>query len=903
VKCSACSVGVLLGLAMTVIIAGCGGGAGTQATLMVPPADIVVSVAPSTATVQAGNKMQFMANVTGDSLNKGVTWTVTCSSAPCGTISPTATASGAATTYTAPDTAPAVDLAVTIMATSAAKKSASSSASITVPGTASSIAVSVTQSASTVPIGTTAQITATVTGDPADKGVTWSLSCSPAPCGTVSPSPTPSGVATTYTAPAAFPPGDLSVTITATSIANSTVSNSVGITVPGTTVSVTQSTDAVQASGTAQLTASVTNDPKNEGVTWSVSCSSGPCGSVSPVNTPSGAATTYTAPSIPPSDDLDVSITATSAFNNLVSSPADITVLAVTISLTPVSALLPQNISQQFAGTVGNDPAHKGATWTLTQNGADCSPACGTFAPSDTLSGSATTYTAPKAVPANPAATLTATSKEDAAKSVSAALTISAGTVELVPASVNFGPVVVNVSSSPHPITLTNTGNSPLSISGITMTGANPGDFSESNNCGNSVAAGNSCTLTLTFKPKTQGPRRASLSIADDSVDSPQQVSLSGSGFTRRDFRNNAAVRSTVAQLATVTVPSPIGPDKVGTRVMGLIDSARKDPYLSTNAKRELLVRFWYPASLAQACKPAAYASPQVWNYFSQLVRFALPEVVTNSCSEAAITAGTHPVIVFTPGYTATFTDYTFIFEDLASRGYVIASVDHTFEATAVEFPDGRLIKSVLGSYLGNQLRGDNETLSFATSVRLQDLKFVVSELERLNATANSPFAGKLDMSRLAVAGHSMGGAAAFLALERDPRFKVAILIDSYLPAAFIHPTQKPVLLLAAGRENWSGDDCLLWDSLRGSHLAVNLRGAEHVTPSDAVWLAKDAIATGTMGSDKTIAAVRDYLAGFLDTNLRGRPLDRRLTGSSSDYPDAAVITRTESLRPDGCRK
>jgi hypothetical protein len=58
------------GVAMAVIIAGCGGGAGTQASLMVPPADIVVSVAPSTAMVQAGNKTQFMANVTGDSLNK-----------------------------------------------------------------------------------------------------------------------------------------------------------------------------------------------------------------------------------------------------------------------------------------------------------------------------------------------------------------------------------------------------------------------------------------------------------------------------------------------------------------------------------------------------------------------------------------------------------------------------------------------------------------------------------------------------------------------------------------------------------------------------------------------------------------------------------------------------------------
>ena len=124
---------------------------------------------------------------------------------------------------------------------------------------------------------------------------------------------------------------------------------------------------------------------------------------------------------------------------------------------------------------------------------------------------------------------------------------------------------------------------------------------------------------------------------------------------------------------------------------MDLVDSTRDDPFLANGTKRELLVRFWYPASLTQGCEPADYTSPTVWSYFSKLLEFPLPEVRTNSCLDAPITDGAHPVVVFTHGYTGTFTDYTFIFEDLASRGYVVASVDHTYEATAVEFPDGRL--------------------------------------------------------------------------------------------------------------------------------------------------------------------------------------------------------------------
>jgi predicted dienelactone hydrolase len=53
---------------------------------------------------------------------------------------------------------------------------------------------------------------------------------------------------------------------------------------------------------------------------------------------------------------------------------------------------------------------------------------------------------------------------------------------------------------------------------------------------------------------------------------------------------------------------------------------------------------------------------------------------------------------VFSHGLTGTFTDYTFLFEDLASRGYVVASVDHTYDASAVDLGDGRIARSRFGS-------------------------------------------------------------------------------------------------------------------------------------------------------------------------------------------------------------
>jgi dienelactone hydrolase len=351
----------------------------------------------------------------------------------------------------------------------------------------------------------------------------------------------------------------------------------------------------------------------------------------------------------------------------------------------------------------------------------------------------------------------------------------------------------------------------------------------------------------------------------------------------------------------TAAVPAPLGPNKVGTLMMWWVDRQRNDPYLADGTKRELMVRFWYPAFSGHVCKTAAYTSPKVWNYFSQLVGIPLPEVRTNSCQDSPISDGAHPVIVFTHGYTGTFTDYTFISEDLASRGYVVASVAHTYETTAVEFPDGRLVKSVFGSHLdGNTLRIDDQALSFALSVRSWDLKFVLDELERLNTRSDSPFVGKLDISRIGLAGHSLGGVATLLGIEQEPRLKVGVILDGDVTDDSIRGTDKPVLIVAAGRDQWSDYECQLWSNLRGPRFAVNLRGAEHLTPSDAVWLLKDvpgsAVRTGAMGPEKTIAAVRNYIAAFFDTNLLGKPKSVLLNGHSSHYPDAVVKIQEQAL-------
>lgn len=235
------------------------------------------------------------------------------------------------------------------------------------PATTGSPAISVSLSGAPAAVdeGATAQFTAMVTNDGANKGVTWTVSCSAAACGSVSPSSTASGAPTTYTPPSSLA-SNLSVTLTAASLADATKSASMMITVPAISVSINPNTAIVQPGATGQFTATVNNDPANSEAVWAVECSSSPCGSVSPTTTASGTATTYTAPSSIPQAGLKVTLTATSV--NDMSKAASATIMipggpaAATVSGTikvgtAPSAIAVNSATNKIYVAVGTEPS------------------------------------------------------------------------------------------------------------------------------------------------------------------------------------------------------------------------------------------------------------------------------------------------------------------------------------------------------------------------------------------------------------------------------------------------------------------------------------------------------------------------------------------------------------------
>ncbi len=102
--------------------------------------------------------------------------------------------------------------------------------------------------------------------------------------------------------------------------------------------------------------------------------------------------------------------------------------------------------------------------------------------------------------------------------------------VSLTPATLSFGNQKVGKKSAAKTVTLKNYGTTALSVTSIKFTGSNPGNFAQTNTCGGSVAAGGTCTVSVTFTPNQKGSRSATLSVTDNGGASPQTVKVSGTG-------------------------------------------------------------------------------------------------------------------------------------------------------------------------------------------------------------------------------------------------------------------------------------------------------------------------------------------------------------------------------------
>ncbi|HSK73582.1 MAG TPA: hypothetical protein VK892_17935, partial [Pyrinomonadaceae bacterium] len=168
-----------------------------------------------------------------------------------------------------------------------------------------------------------------------------------------------------------------------------------------------------------------------------------------------------------------------------------------------------------------------------------------------------------------------------------------------------------------------------------------------------------------------------------------------------------------------------------------------------------------------------------------------LTAVKTHAFQDAKIAGGKtkFPVIIFSPGLGSSPFSYATIIENLVSRGYVVAAINHPYDSGDFKFSDGQIIRFAAEKW-NREAPKDwtaDERKRFFDERRVgwaQDISFVVNQLEKLE----KPFKDKLDLQKLGVMGHSFGGQAATIACASDARFKACANLDGMAQGNVILP-------------------------------------------------------------------------------------------------------------------
>jgi predicted dienelactone hydrolase len=384
---------------------------------------------------------------------------------------------------------------------------------------------------------------------------------------------------------------------------------------------------------------------------------------------------------------------------------------------------------------------------------------------------------------------------------------------------------------------------------------------------------------------------------------------------------------------AHLTLPKPAGPYPVGTTSLHLIDRSRPNPWTSSPSYRELMVSVWYPARDTQRYPRAPQMLPGAAAHFGSAAGPAaqLYQVPAGTVDWAATLTSGHtgapaagggpfPVVLYSPGTGEDRTWGTTLVQDLASRGYVVVTMDATYDSSEVEFPGGRVVDGLLNQEL-QQAQKNGTLAALATkivNVRVADTRFVLDDLTALargghpsGAALPAGLAARLDLGRVGMFGVSAGGFTAAQAMAEDPRIKAGVDLDGatdspiipgsdHLLPVFSQGLRQPFMFMGDPQTSWRtvASWKSFWTHTPGWHLDLTLRGAsgENAYKDAAPLLPQTGLPASVVRKDlgsinpaAAVSAEEAYVPAFFGRWLRGQdsPL---LTGPSPRYPQIAFI-------------
>ncbi len=381
-------------------------------------------------------------------------------------------------------------------------------------------------------------------------------------------------------------------------------------------------------------------------------------------------------------------------------------------------------------------------------------------------------------------------------------------------------------------------------------------------------------------------------------------LALACAGVKRR-LRIAGAILSVLALSAAATVcylfpvfalPAPTGGYPVGTLTLVIVDQDRLPHEQDGHpGRREVPVQLFYPARHGAAGDRAFYMARAETTRLKPQVSLVRIRAISNA--GVADRTLPYPVLIYSPSWGGNRHENTNLLEDLASHGYIVASLDVPGETMMTVFPDGRLLRTRDDPWLDFSSQDGFERTRLVVNrhltTRVADARSVLDRLAWLNDhDPSGRFYHRIDLSRAGALGFSFGGSTAAELCRQDSRFKAGVNLDGFsfgllsnsdIPCAFMvfgSGGDAPVTPPDAHSIPFTPYDRLCANDyahqvkslgIYGGYI-LTLRGATHVNFSDMPFYSRLRTYTGA-GSIEPVTAVeltRWYVLGFFDHELRG---------------------------------
>jgi len=358
--------------------------------------------------------------------------------------------------------------------------------------------------------------------------------------------------------------------------------------------------------------------------------------------------------------------------------------------------------------------------------------------------------------------------------------------------------------------------------------------------------------------------------------------------------------------LPVFSLPEPTGDYNVGTETVyvktDLDETITDDP----NDKREFVYKLWYPSDADISNKKRDPYIDQT-SRAGFALKYGLPgsalnyldRVKTHVYRDIPVGSGKFPVLIFSHGYGSKATGYYALLTELASQGYIIINMNHTFESLGVTFPDGRsayfdysyqgkisfgsmdVVQPVIDAFKNNLPYNDRHPIVrkavkeyFEGNIETRWAADMIYTLDLLdNWNSEGVLEGKIDMDKIGVIGHSVGGGSVGKVAIHDKRVKAAVNLDGIQWGNMIDNTyQIPYLYVSA---DWPEDHEDI-----NSHVYINkstdyfyetkLLKSGHPNFMDIPFMipVNSLAGTGEIDADQGIKIVTDLVTSFFDRHL-----------------------------------